>query len=155
MSDHAHNQGFPKTALLAVTALIGFSLAAVLLAKFTGAGVNNSVALDKSVPGQIQVRDLRFEDRENGLVEVIDAENQTHLFTLQPGTENFIRGVLRGLVRERRSMNLGDESAFRLIRKNNGELFLVDLATKRSVYLNAFGQTNVNSFARLMSANEY
>jgi putative photosynthetic complex assembly protein len=73
--------------------------------------------------------------------------------TLAPGTENFIRGVLRGLVRERRSLELGDESPFRLMNIGNGQLVLQDLATKRQINLNAFGQTNASSFAQLFDAS--
>ena len=86
------------------------------------------------------------------MVYVWDASSNLLLDSLQPGTENFIRGVLRGLARERRSHSLDRGIPFRLARHGDGRLTLQDLATGRRIDLQAFGATNVGSFRRLLDA---
>ena len=81
---------------------------------------------------------------------VWDASSDQLLVSLQPGTENFIRGVMRGLARERRSHSLDRETPFRIARHSDGRLTLQDLATGRRIDLQAFGPTNVGSFERLL-----
>jgi putative photosynthetic complex assembly protein len=142
-------QSFPHGALLAIGTLIGISLLLVMYGKFTGNTESTKLVSDETVIEQN--RDLRFVDQEGGVVVVYDATDHSKVHTLAPGTENFIRGVLRGLVRERRSLELGDESPFRLMNIGNGQLVLQDLATNRQINLNAFGQTNASSFAQLLN----
>lgn len=148
MGDPFADRPFPRGALLGVAALIGFTLVAVGLARWTGLqGVEQE-------SGHItQSRDLRFEDRAGGLVEVYEASTDKLIARLDPGTENFIRGVLRGLARERRSHDLGMETPFRITRYADGRLTLQDPATGRLIDLQAFGPTNAQSFARLLDAD--
>jgi putative photosynthetic complex assembly protein len=147
MSNPFRDQPFPRGALLGVAALIGFALVAVAIARFTDDGRDTV-----STAGAVEVRDLQFVDQPAGLVHVIDSENGERIATLEPGTENFIRGVLRGLVRERRSQGLGMEHPFRIARFPDGRLVLQDRATDRIIELQAFGPTNAGAFARLLDA---
>jgi hypothetical protein len=50
---------------------------------------------------------------------------------VEPGTQGFLRGALRALVRERRQHGLGDEQPFRLLAHPDGRLTLEDPATGR------------------------
>lgn len=95
-------------------------------------------------------RDLRFEDRPDGSIAIIDATASTTIDTVAPGSNGFLRGALRGLVRERKRSSLGPEAAFRLIGRADGHLLLRDLATGRTLDLGAFGPTNADVFARLL-----
>ena len=69
---------------------------------------------------------------------------------LPPGTNGFIRGVLRGLARDRKLQRIGTEPPFRLTRWVDGRLSLDDPATGRRIELGAFGPTNAAAFAGLL-----
>ena len=144
MNDH-HENPLPPAALFGVAALIGFALIAV--AGFTLLHQPRSV---DNVTSAIKTRDLRFVDLGAGEVAVQDWPGGRRVATLAPGSENFIRGVLRGLARERRSIGIGDTEPFRITRFADGRLTLEDRATGRILFLNAFGPTNVGAFAQLL-----
>ena len=69
---------------------------------------------------------------------------------LPSGEGGFVRGVLRGLARERRAHDIGSQPPFVLTRWSNGLLSLEDPETGRRVDLNAFGHTNKGAFARFL-----
>ena len=71
---------------------------------------------------------------------------------LPPGSNGFIRGVMRGLARERMLHGIDAAPPFRLIRWADGRLSLEDTATGRLIDLAAFGPTNAQAFARLLTA---
>ena len=98
------------------------------------------------------VRELRFEDRPDGSVAVIDARNgqQVHRYV---GENGFVRGTLRGMARERQRAGLGPQQPFELIGRADGRLTLKDPATGRLVDLESFGPTNAAAFAQLMTAD--
>ncbi|MDW8445235.1 MAG: photosynthetic complex assembly protein PuhC [Acetobacteraceae bacterium] len=69
-----------------------------------------------------------------------------------PGEGGFVRATLRGLARERRMNEAGGaEVPFRVSVWEDGRLTLEDTATGRLVDLGAFGQTQVQTFARLVA----
>lgn len=96
-------------------------------------------------------RELRFEDRPDGSVAVIDARSGAVVDTVT-GEAGFFRGTLRGLARERRRMGLGAEPSFELIGRTDGRLTLVDPATGQRVDLESFGPANAAVFSRFLSA---
>ena len=69
---------------------------------------------------------------------------------LGTGKTTLVRGVLRGMARERRSMGIGAGPPCRLERSANGLLTLVDPAVGRRISLDPFGPTNAGAFARLL-----
>ena len=71
--------------------------------------------------------------------------------TLAPGSNGFIRVVLRGLARERKLGDIGPQPPFRLTRFVNGQITLTDTSTGKQIDLDAFGSTNAEAFARLMN----
>ncbi len=96
-------------------------------------------------------RDLLFGDSPDGAVVVRDAATGEVVDTVPPGAENgFVRGVMRGLARERRQKAVGPEVPFRVTLWTDNELTLTDLATGREIDLNAFGGTNRDAFVRLL-----
>ena len=145
---HSHAQEqVPKGALLGIGGLILFALLAVSVARLTG------FRDGQEIPSPVtQSRELRFEDAPGGIINVYEWESGVTLATYAPGTENFVRGVLRGLVRERRAREIGAEVPFRVARHEDGALTLEDPATGRRINLWAFGPDNARAFARLLDA---
>jgi putative photosynthetic complex assembly protein len=143
---HSHAQEqVPKGALLGIGGLILFSLIMVSIARLTGFRTGEETASPIT-----ESRELRFEDAAGGVIHVYEWESGATLATYAPGTENFVRGVLRGLVRERRSRDIGGEIPFRVARHQDGALTLEDPSTGRRINLWAFGPDNARSFARLL-----
>jgi len=147
MSHDHHKEPFPLAALLGAAALIGVSLALVAMARLNGVG-----ATRMPVAAVVSTRDLRFEDLSNGGISVYDMQAERVITTVQPGTNGFLRGVLRGLARERRREEVGKLPPFRLTRWADGRLSIDDPMTGQRVNLEVFGPTNVEVFAQLMNA---
>jgi putative photosynthetic complex assembly protein len=145
MSDPFEHASIPRAALLGLLGLVVFSLLAVIIARTLG--YKTGEPLPDSV---VEQRDLRFSDGAGGIVYVWDTSDDALLISLQPGSENFIRGVLRSMARERRSRELDRETPFRIARHSDGRLTLDDLATGQRINLKAFGPTNQGAFARLL-----
>ena len=141
------SQPFPRGALLGAAALISVALLAAAAGRLAG-----TVTAETATAAPVQVRELWFRDRGDGAVFVYDARDQRLVQVLAPGSNGFLRGVLRGLARERRRQDLGPQPPFRLTRWDDGALSLEDLATGRRIDLQAFGPTNAEAFARLLTA---
>lgn len=135
-----------KGGILAAAALVLFVLASVTTVRLTGVG-----EVRMALPAALESRDFRFEDGSNGAVLVYDAGNKQLVDTLAPGSNGFIRVVLRGLARERKLGDIGAEPPFRLTRFVNGQLMLTDMSSGKRIDLAAFGSANTAAFARLMS----
>jgi putative photosynthetic complex assembly protein len=146
MSQAIQEPVVPKGGILAAAALVLFSLAAVTTARLTGMG-----AVHMTLPAAVDSLDLQFEDGKNGAVLVFDAHDHQLVDTLAPGSNGFVRVVLRGLARERRLDHVGSQPPFRLTRFVGGQITLTDSSTGKLVDLGAFGSTNAEAFARLMN----
>jgi putative photosynthetic complex assembly protein len=146
MSNAIHEPVVPRGGVLAGAALILFALAAVTTTRLTGVGGTHM-----ALPAAVETRDLRFEDGRNGAVLVFDASNQQLVDTLAPGSNGFIRVVMRGLARERKLGEVGAEPPFRLTRYASGQITLTDTASGKQIDLGAFGSSNTEAFARLMN----
>lgn len=149
MSDPSADHPFPPGALFGAGALIGLTLLSVTVARLSGVGT-----MEMPVAAPVETRALRFEDRPDGAVAVYDARKRRVVKVLAPGTNNFVRGVLRGFARARMLAKVGPQPPFVLTRWADGRLSLADPATGRSVDLGAFGPTNVRAFARLLATWE-
>jgi putative photosynthetic complex assembly protein len=134
---------FPRWVLWSAGGLIAFSLVSVGLVQITGNAPRHQVA-----KGAVE-RELRFEDRPDGGIAVIDGRTGQPVAALH-GEQGFVRGALRALARERRSRDLGSELPFQLVAHADGRLTLVDPATGKRVDLESFGPTNAGEFARLL-----
>ena len=149
MSHTVQEPLIPRGGLMAGAGLVLFALVAVTGSRLTGLG-----DVRMTVPATVESRDLRFEDGKGGAVLVFDARDQKLVDELAPGSNGFIRVVLRGLARERKLGDIGQEPPFRLARHANGQLTLTDTSTGKQIDLAAFGSANVGAFARLMTAGE-
>jgi putative photosynthetic complex assembly protein len=146
MSEVFHEPVVPKGGVFAGAALILFALVAVTTVRLTGAGGSHM-----TLPAAVESRDLQFEDGQNGAVLVYDAGDHQLVDTLAPGTNGFIRVVMRGLARERKLGDIGAQPPFRLTRYSGGEITLTDTSSGKQIDLGAFGSSNTQAFARLMN----
>jgi putative photosynthetic complex assembly protein len=99
-----------------------------------------------------QVLQLRFEDRPDGSIAVIDYKTGKQIDLVQ-GEAGFVRGTLRGLAQERKRRGLDSGPPFELIYRADGRLTLADTATGRLVDLESFGPTNAGTFFKLFNAS--
>ncbi len=98
----------------------------------------------------VAARDIQFRDRADGGVDVFNAATGELIEALQPNSHNFIRALMRGLVRQRVRESKGADIPFHLAAWSDGELILDDPATNRSVELTAFGPTNAGDFVEML-----
>ena len=127
------------------------ALASLALVALAGASAMRLSGVDIHAPdaAAVMTRELRFEDRPDGSIAVIDAKEKQVVATIT-GQSGFVRGTLRGLARERKRSGLGAEQPFELIGRADGRLTLHDPATGRIVDLESFGPTNASEFVRLL-----
>lgn len=149
----AHSNTLPNGALAIAGALVLFALAATTIVRAAHLPPSASPVLlraeEKVAP--VASRELRFLDRRDGAVVIRDARSGGIAKVIAPGGQTgFIRGVMRGLARDRRMRGLGEQAPFTLTAWRDGELSLRDTATGRSIELTAFGATNRRAFAELL-----
>lgn len=147
MSGEFVNEAFPRGPLLGAAALVGFALLAAAAVSLDTAVRAREASLEPA-----GVVSLRFEDRDDGAIVVLDDATDDAVETIEPGTGGFLRATLRALSRERKLNSLGPEQPFELRSYADGRLELHDVATRRTLYLNAFGPTNAGAFATLYDA---
>ena len=152
MSDSTFGNSPPRTALLAVAALLAATLVLVATARTSGGAGPTLEQEERDGAAVATEAALRFEDRADGAVVVRRAADDAVVLVLQPGTHGFVRGVMRGFARDRRSRGLHSGPPFLLTRWRDGRLTLSDTATGRSIDLLAFGSTQTASFAAILGA---
>ncbi len=153
MSDHAHATSVPRGALIGAAALVACTLVAVASVRL---GFVPPAADPQAVRGSEQARvvksrELSFIDAPDGAVAIRDAATGKVSTAVVAGSKTgFIRGVMRGLARDRHLHGIDKAAPFRLTRWSNGDLTLTDPQTQRTVELGAFGVTNRAAFEALL-----
>ena len=127
--------------------LIAALMSIILLLVFINSRDLSKVREPDASPAQ--VLQLRFEDRPDGSIAIIDYKTGKQIDAVQ-GEAGFVRGTLRGLAQERKRRGLDSGPPFELIYRADGRLTLSDIATGRMVDLESFGPTNAGSFYRLL-----
>ena len=135
---------FPRWVLMMAGGIMAFTLVAVGMVRLSGRGPDQLAA-----PAALE-RAIRFEDRQDGGIEVIDFESGKTITVLH-GEQGFVRGTVRTLARERRTRGVGAEQPFALVGRQDGGLTLFDPATGKRVDLEAFGPTNAGEFAKMLA----
>lgn len=147
-SKPATSAHIPTPALLGIGLLVGFTLLVVIGGKELDIGTVKNPEAAVAV-----VRELRFEDREDGALLVFETPENALVYLIEPGSNSgFVRGVLRGFARERHRSGVGIEPPFLLSALVDGRMFLEDPETGRRVPLDGFGRTNAEAFARILVA---
>jgi putative photosynthetic complex assembly protein len=147
MAHAAHHTQVPRGPLLAIAGIVVASVLAVAGVRLTGIGATQMPA-----DAPVAVRALRFEDRPDGSIAILDATGRDAVMEIEPGTNGFLRSTMRGLARERKRSGASSEIPFQLAAHADGRLTLEDPATGRRVDLGSFGPTNAGVFARIMSS---
>lgn len=152
---HTHENMLPRGALTLAGGMVAIALVVTTAAKIGGVPPAASPVLLRAETGVAPLvsRDLRFLDEADGSVRIVDAATGQIAGIVPAGSKTgFIRGVMRGLARDRHMRGLGDGPPFRLTLWRDGELSLTDPATARAIELTAFGSTNRAAFAALLPA---
>jgi putative photosynthetic complex assembly protein len=138
-----HGDVIPRGVLLSIGALVLATFLAVAAVRLSGIDVREPDA------AAAQTRELRFEDRPDGGINVIDDRSGQAVDTLH-GENGFVRGALRALARERKLRGLDHTQPFVLIGRTDGRLTLEDPATGQRIDLESFGPMHAGAFARLL-----
>ena len=147
--DSHHHMALPRVPLIGMALLVAATVLVVFIVRVSGLDVSSA-----SRAPVVAERVLHFEDRSDGGIAVMDgapaAGAPALLQVIAPGSNGFLRGTLRALVRERRLAGVGPEQPFHLAAHADGRLTLFDPATARRVDLESFGPTNAAVFAQLL-----
>ena len=151
-----HPASVPREFLIGAAFIVVVAMGAALMTRLTGG------PQDKPQSSPVMTRILRFEDRPNGSIAVYDAKPSSAgdrattsaadkpIDVIAPESNGFIRGSLRALAHKRQ--HAGIESVdFKLTAWADGRLTLDDPASGGLVELAAFGHTNEEAFARLLT----
>lgn len=147
MSEHHHEQKIPRGVLIGAAVLIALTFALAGSSRRSVQAEHN-----RALPQPIEALELRFEDRPTGALAVIEDGSNRVIALLPPNSNGFIRGVLRGMFRDRKLESLGHDAHFALVRQADGRLTLEDHQTHRRVDLNSFGPDNAAAFAALLDS---
>jgi putative photosynthetic complex assembly protein len=132
----------PRVPLMAAIGLVCVVVLAVAAARL--AGVPATPGAIRDVP--LQSRLLSFEDAKDGSIVVHDVTSGDTVAVAGPGTNGFLRGSLRGLMRVRKQEEIAPLTPYKLELMPNGQLVLEDTANAMQIDLNAFGHTNAAVF---------
>jgi putative photosynthetic complex assembly protein len=146
------HEPFPRGALIAASALVGFSLVAVTAVRVVK--ITAPPPIEASQPAPAATVDLRFSDQADGSIRVQNSRTGRVVATIQPGVGGFVRGVMRGLARDRISRHIGQAPPFRLSQAKTGRMTLEDTATGRLIDLESFGIGNRADFVQLLHEAE-
>jgi len=147
------NERFPTSALYAAGALIGVAIltvGSIRLGVLPAPETAPESRARRHVTASVS-RDFRFEDRKDGALLVTDVAADKLVFIFPRGSNTgFVRGVMRGLMRERRLHEVARAGAVTVTQWNDGALTLEDKSTGRILELGSFGKTNRDAFAQML-----
>ena len=153
-STHKHvDPTVPKGALVFCAGMVGFTL---IMAGAVRLGIVPIAASPVAIRTAANLkptaaRTLSFADEASGGLIITDITTRKIVKEIKPGEPSgFIRGLLRGMGRERRMDHVAKTVPYRLESWPNGQLSLTDTGTGRSIELSAFGPTNREAFAVLL-----
>lgn len=129
----------------AIGAIVIMTVATVAAMRLSGYTPDTSI--DSPVVHEVA---LRFVDIAGGEVHVYEQTSDTRIATLLPAQDSFIRGVMRGMARERRSRDIDMMPPFRLVSFADGSMIIEDPSVGTHINLVAFGPTNIGSFHTLL-----
>jgi putative photosynthetic complex assembly protein len=129
------------------------AIAVMLLLVLGGVGAMRMSGFSPTVapPAALAQRALAFADTSDGAVRVSDASTGELLAELR-GEQGFLRGVLRGLARDRRAKSVGQGPPYLLSLHADGRLLITDPETAQRIDLASFGPDNAAVFARWLPA---
>ncbi len=138
---------YPTVPLAAAAGLVVFSLIGTTWVALTADRAERQV-----VDNVIASVDLRFVNRDDGSINVMDETKNVVLQTLEPDSNGFLRSTLRGLNRSRTAADVKNDGGYSVIHAADGRLLFVDRLSGEQVDLWAFGETNAGVFAAFLAA---
>ncbi len=144
-SVHAAPERIPRWLVRSIGGMLVVVLATVALMRL--AGFSPTI----EPPAALAERTLVFADAPDGAVRVTDATSGELLAELR-GEQGFLRGVLRGLARDRRAHSVGQQPPYVLSLHADGRLLITDPQTGQRIDLASFGPDNAAVFARWLPA---
>lgn len=157
MSDF-HNEKFPAWVPWAGAGLVGTTMLFVFgtqLGVLPGRETALQLRIENHVAAAV-TRDFRFADRKDGALVATDARTNAVALVLEPGSNSgFIRGVMRGLMRERMLHEVPRDGPVTVTQWSDGALTLKDPSTGRVIELGSFGHTNRAAFAQLLVPGQH
>lgn len=149
---HSHENTVPKGALVMACGVVLVTLAltsATQLGLIAPSPSPSDVRSSHSATA-LETRVLQFADGPGGTVVVTNAVSGQTVHVYGGEGSGFVRGVLRGLSRERLRRSIPMLAPYELNHWSDGSLSLTDTATNRIVELGAFGPTNRATFEALL-----
>ncbi|MEN9420075.1 MAG: putative photosynthetic complex assembly protein PuhC [Pseudomonadota bacterium] len=136
----------PRWALIAAALVVGATLALVAILRLNGFD-------PAQAPAEVVAeRLLRFADAADGAVVVHDARTGEAVATMR-GEQGFLRGVLRGLARERRARDVPASEPYVLSLRADARLLIHDPSAGQRIDLASFGPDNAAVFLRWLPAS--
>lgn len=147
MTTATRQASFPRwfvigTAVLMLTAIFGAGLA-----RFLGVGLSR--VADSPVTGTVEIW---IDEQRDGTALVRHAATGKTLEILPADGGGFVRGLVRGMFRQRLLGQQARTLPFQLSQREGPKYFLFDPATGTRMELDGFGPTNTQSIARLYEA---
>jgi len=143
------SEPFPRGALISAGALIALSIAVTAVVRLQRIEGPPPAPAEAGLTPTRMI-DLQFADLPDGSVSIRDLANGHEVSRLAPDSNGFIRGVMRGLVRERKMRHIGSAPPFRLAQWPDRHMTLRDTATGAQIDLDAFGDINRDAFSALL-----
>ncbi len=144
-----HRNILPRWFAFALGGIMFAAVSFALMARMTGHGA--STIPESPIIAQVN---LTFTDEADGAILIRIADDGRLVERIAPGTNGFIRTVMRGIVHERRQHGGGPDTPFALSRRADGRLMLFDPVSQRRIALNSFGMLNAQGFGRLLAYPE-
>jgi putative photosynthetic complex assembly protein len=144
MSHYRHEHPVNGRPIAAAAALVLFSIVLAAVARWTDFG-----ATRLAIAPPVETMELKFDDRADGSIAISQWPANREIALLEPGTNGFVRVVMRGLAFERSRQGIGKDEPFRLMRLTDGSAVVEDPATGKVVTLKAFGFANAATFEQL------
>lgn len=152
---HSHDTTVPRPALAMAIALVVVSLLMTAAVRMGLAEREAVPAIEraKAAVAPLRTMQLRFADMPDGAVQVTNAATGDVIASMKGDNDGggFVRGVLRGMARDRQMRGVGQAPPFTLTMWQDGSLSLLDPATGRSVELGSFGPDNRAAFLRFIA----
>lgn len=149
---HSHENTVPRGALVMACGVVLFTLALTSATQLGWISPSPSASEVRAAEAAsaVSTRVLQFADGPGGTVVVTDAMTNATVHVYGGEGSGFVRGVLRGMGRERQKRSIPMMAPYELNHWSDGSLSLTDTATNRIVELGAFGPTNRTTFEALL-----
>lgn len=144
-SETAYHHYIPRQILLAAGGMMLLTVVLVGLHRY--GGWEETRVPDAPIAEQ---RAILFEERDNGMLAVLSAEDGSVLDLAGPAEKGFLRVTLSAMNHGRRVNGVAQNEPFLVRRRTDNSLSLYDPATDQSIDLRAFGPQNTRAYINFL-----